>query len=71
VTDLGPLAVDLLFHDGNADLEKLVEIRAKDGEKFYALNERLGRILRFFENAPVKLEPAEFAIDEIFRSGKA
>ncbi len=65
------LAFDLLLDAGDADLEKFVEVRAEDGEELDPLDQRLGRVLRFLENAPVEFEPAQLAIDEIFRRGKA
>ena len=68
--DIARLAFDLLLDAGDANLEKLVEIRAEDGEEFDPLDQRLRRVLRFFQNAPVELEPAQLAIDEIRRIGK-
>src|SRR5439155_19815643 len=64
------LALDLLFDAGDANLEKLIEIVAEDGHELDPLDQRLGRILRFHQNAPVKFEPAQLAINEIGRVGK-
>src|SRR6266478_2981094 len=64
------LALDLLFDSGDPDFEKLVQIRTDNCEKLDALDERLPLILRFFENAAVELEPAQLAVDEIFRVTK-
>ncbi len=69
-SDIARLARDLLLDAGDANLEKLVEIRAHDPEKLDPLEQRLGWILRFFKNAAIELEPAQLAIDEIFRIGK-
>ena len=68
--DLARLALNLLFDSSDANLEKLVQIVAEDGHEFDPLHQRLRWILRFFENAPVKFEPAQLAIDEIGRIGK-
>ena len=68
--DIARFALDLLLDAGDANLEKLVEVRADDREKLDALDQRLGWVLRFFEDAPVELEPAQLAIDEILRGGK-
>ena len=42
-TDIARFAFDLLLDAGDADLEKLVEIRAEDGEEFDPLDQRLRR----------------------------
>jgi hypothetical protein len=68
--DVAGLALDLLFDPGDANLEKLVEVRAEDGQEFDALDQRLGGVLRFFQDAPVEFEPAQLAVNEIFRGGK-
>ena len=54
---------DQLFEGGDADFEELVEVGADDSEEFETFEERLGRILGFFENALVEFEPAEFTIE--------
>ena len=64
------LAFDLLFDSSDANLEKLIEIRAENGEKFHPLEQRLGRVLRLFQDAAVKFEPAQLAIDEILVGGE-
>ena len=63
--DVARLALDLLLDAGDANLEEFIEIRAHDPEKFDPLEQRLGRVLRFFQDAAVELEPAQLAIDEI------
>ena len=68
--NIAGLALDLLFDAGDANLEKLIEIIAEDGHEFDPLDQRLGRVLRFLQNAPVKFEPAQLAINEIGRIGK-
>ena len=68
--DIARFAFDLLLDPGDADFEKLVEIRADDGEEFDPLDQRLRRVLRFFQDAAVELEPAQLAVDEIFRRGE-
>ena len=56
--------LDLLQEAGEADLDELVEIARGDGQEFHALEERIRRIARFFENALVELQPREVAIQE-------
>ncbi len=68
--DIAGFAFDLLLDAGDANLEKLIEIRADDGEELDPLEQRLRGILRFLEDAAVELEPAQLAIDEIFRRGE-
>ena len=63
--DIARLARDLLLDARDANLEKLVEIRAHDPEEFYPLEQRLRRVLRFLEDAAVELQPAQLAVDEI------
>ena len=54
---------DQLFEGSDADFEEFVEVGADDSEEFETFEERLGRILGFFENALVEFEPAEFTIE--------
>jgi hypothetical protein len=60
----------LLLDPGYTNLEKLIQVRAKDREELHSLDKWLSGVLRFLENAPVELQPAQFAIDKIFRSRK-
>jgi hypothetical protein len=53
-----------LEDSGDADLDELVEVARGDGEKFDALEERVGGVVGFFQNAAVELEPTLVAIDE-------
>ena len=70
-SDVTRFALDLLLDAGDADLEKLIEIRADDGEELDPLDQRLRRVLRFLEDAAVELEPAQLAIDEILRAPRS
>src|SRR5215217_5522145 len=65
--DAARFARNLLFYPCDPNLKELVQIRTDDGEKLNPLDERFPLILRFFENAAVKLEPAQLAIDEVRR----
>src|SRR6202022_4297608 len=67
--DFARLALDLLLNAGDANLEKFVQVRAENVEKLDPLDQRLGRVLRFFQNAPGEFKPAQLAIDEIPRIG--
>ena len=69
-SDVARLARDLLLDAGDANLEKLIEVRADDPEELDPFEQRLGRVLRFLQDAAVELEPAQLAVDEIFRIGK-
>jgi hypothetical protein len=69
--DLAGLAFDLLFDAGDPNLEKLIQVRTENRKKFDAFDQRLGRILGFFENAAIELEPAQLAINKIPRIGEA
>src|SRR5260370_5731607 len=64
--DIACLAFDLLFDAGNADLEEFVEVRTEDATNLHPLDQWLGRVLCFLQNATIELEPAQLAIDEIF-----
>ena len=54
---------DQLFEGGDADFEKLIEVRADDGKKFESFEEGLGGVLGLFEDALIKGKPAEFTIE--------
>ena len=54
--------VDELFEGGDADFKELIQVRTDDGEEFEPFEEGLGRVLSLFENALIKLQPAEFPI---------
>src|SRR6185312_4287287 len=63
--NIAGLALDLLFDAGDANLEKFIEIIAEDGHELDPLDQRLRRVLRFLQNAPVKFQPTQLAINEI------
>jgi hypothetical protein len=46
-----------LEHAGDADLDELIEVACGDGEKFDAFEQRVGGILRLFQNPAVKGHP--------------
>jgi hypothetical protein len=54
--------VDELFESGDADFEELVQVRTDDGEEFEPLEQGLGRVLSFFKNALIKLQPTKLTI---------
>ena len=56
--------VKLGLETGDADLEKLVEIRRANRQKPEPLQERVGRVARFFEHPLVEIQPTQLAIDE-------
>ena len=49
---------------GDADLDELVEVAGGDGEELDALEQGIGGVVGFFEDAAVELQPALVAIDE-------
>ena len=59
-----------MFDSGDANLEKLIQVRAENREEFDPLDERLRGVLRFLEDAAIELEPAQLAVDEILRIAK-
>ncbi len=67
---------ELFRHDGrrllqprDADHEELVEILGEDGEELQAFEQRLRRVERLFEHAPVELDLAELAVEELHGLG--
>src|SRR3954470_11725397 len=59
---------DLLQKRGDAHLPELVEVAGGDGEELDALEERVGGILSFFQNAAVEREPGELAVQVELRT---
>ena len=49
----------------DADHVELVQIAVADGEELRPLQERVGRILRLLETAPVELKPGELPVDVV------
>ena len=68
--NIAGFAFDLLLDPGDADLEKFVEVGTENVKELYPLDQRLGRVLCFFENAPIEFEPTQLAINEILRIPK-
>jgi hypothetical protein len=56
--------LEALQDAGDADLDELIKVAGSDGEKFNALEQGVGGVVGFFEDAAVELEPALVAIDE-------
>ncbi len=54
---------NLLAKTGDANLEKLVQVRRKDGQELETFEQRGSRVFRFVQHPAVELEPGEFAID--------
>ena len=61
----GTFSLICSLHAGDADLEELVEIRRHDAEKAQPLEQRHRRVLGLREHAPLELEHAELAIEEM------
>ena len=58
----------LLADPRHPDHEKLVEVRAENGEELHPLHQRIADILRLLEDPEVEFEPAQFPVDEAFRA---
>ena len=54
---LAVAVLDALHQAGLTDLDVLVQVRARDGQKLYPLQQRVCRIFRLFKHTPVKLHP--------------
>ena len=61
------VAFHLLLQAGDADLEKLIEVRADDAEELHALEQWRGGVERLIEHALVEGEPAQLAVEEVLR----
>jgi hypothetical protein len=59
--DAGP---DLTAQARHPDHEELVEIVGRNRQKTQALQQRVARILRLLQDAPVEVQPGQLAIDE-------
>ena len=46
-----------LHQPGLANLDILVQVRPRDGQKFHPLQQRIGRVLGLFKHTPVELHP--------------
>ena len=60
-------AFDLLLQAGDAHLEKLVEIGTDDAEELQPFQQGIGRVERLVQDALIEFQPAQLAIDEMFR----
>ena len=54
---------------GDAHHEKFVEVVGRDREELQPLQQGIAAIGGFFENAPVEIEPGEFAVDKTVGAG--
>ena len=55
----------LLPQPGDADHEEFVQVVAEDRQKLHPLQQRIRRVLRFFQHARIKLQPTQLAGDEV------
>jgi hypothetical protein len=62
--DLHDMSLDLLADSGYPYHEKLIHVRAKDGQEFQAFQQRIGIIQGLVEDAALKFEQAELAVNE-------
>ena len=59
--------LDLFLESGDADLEELVQVAADDAQEAQSFEQRMARVLRLRQHAPVEREQPEFAVEEVFR----
>jgi len=64
---LGHAGRDLLFQPADALAEELVYVRRNDCEELHALKQRVVRVQHLVENATLKGELAEFAVQVVRR----
>jgi hypothetical protein len=65
--ELVDVARQRLLQPRDADHEELVEVLGEDGEELEAFEQRLLRVERLFEHAPIELYLAELAVEERHR----
>ena len=61
--DLGGIGLHLLLEAGDAHHEELIEVRTEDGEEFHPLQQGRMLVPRLLEDAPLKGEQRELAVD--------
>ena len=57
-------AVDHAFEAGDAHHVELVEVGGRDRQEAQPLQQRMARVLRLLQHAPVEGEPGQLAVDE-------
>src|SRR4051794_25818898 len=65
-TEGADAGIELALDTSNADHEELIEICGEDCREFDPFQERVRALFGFEENAVVKIEPAQLAVDEHF-----
>ena len=53
---------ELVQKASHADHEKFVEVGPENGQEFDAFEQRIGRVLRLFEHAPLEFQQTQFAV---------
>ena len=66
-TQRGNMRLHLVLQPGQAHHNKFIQVGVKNGKKFDTLQQWMAIILRFLEDTPVELNPAQVAIDIQFR----
>src|SRR5262245_948657 len=56
--------VDLLLKTGHPNHEEFIQVCGKDRKELESLEKRLALIQRLFKNAPVELDPTQFAVQK-------
>src|SRR4051812_39056341 len=65
-TEGADTGIELALDTSNSDHEELIEICGEDCRELDSLQERVRALFGFEENAVVKIEPAQLAVDEHF-----
>ncbi len=61
---VGDAGLHFLLQAADADHEELVEVGLENGEELEAFQQRNARVLRLLQDAPVKFEPTQLAVDD-------
>ena len=61
------VAFHLLLEAGDAHLEELVQVGTENAEELHPFQQGSGGVQRLFQDAMVELQPAQLAVDEMFR----
>src|ERR1700722_4551309 len=59
--------LNTLKKTGNANLDEFIEVVGSDGQKLDALQKRIAKIARFFENPAIKFQPLNVAVQVVTR----
>src|SRR5438270_5171071 len=64
-SSLGVAVLDLLDQSGHSHFEKFVKVAGGNGEELQTFQQRVGGVIRLFENTLVEGEPGGLAIEVV------